>query len=102
MTTFLPKDLQDGLRAAQIASRKKASRLRVRAGDDEYPVLSLRADGFSVELDTVPPLRGLVDDRRAEGERGGGRGRRTQPADTTTSTSTTPDGRKDRHRDGLP
>lgn len=61
MTTFLPKDLQDGLRAAQIASRKKASRLRVRAGDDEYPVLSLRADGFSVELDTVPPLRGLVD-----------------------------------------
>lgn len=61
MTTFLPKDVRDGLYAAQIASRKKASRLRVRAGEDEYPVLSLRSDGFSVELETVPPLRGLVD-----------------------------------------
>lgn len=61
MTTFLPKDVQDGLDAARRASLRKASRLRVRAGDDLYPVLSLWRDGFAVEADSVPPLRGLVD-----------------------------------------
>ncbi len=61
MTTFLPKEVQDGLDAARRASLRKASRLRVQTGDDTYPVLSLWRDGFSVEEDRVPPLRGLVD-----------------------------------------
>ena len=61
MSTFLPKEVRDGLEAARIASLKKASRLRVLAGEDFYPVLSLWKDGFSVVADDVPPLRGLVD-----------------------------------------
>ena len=35
--------------------------LRVEAGDDSYRVLRLWSDGFTVEADVVPPLRGLVD-----------------------------------------
>ena len=61
MTTFLSKEVQEGLEAARLASLKKASRLRVMVDDDYFPVLSLWRDGFSVEADAVPPLRGLVD-----------------------------------------
>lgn len=61
MTTFLPKEVQAGLDAARIAALRKSSRLRVEAGDDSYRVLRLWSDGFTVEADVVPPLRGLVD-----------------------------------------
>ncbi|WP_109466080.1 hypothetical protein [Albibacillus kandeliae] len=61
MSTFLSKEVQEGLHAARLASLKKASRLRVQVGDDIFPVLCLKRDGFSVEAGTVPPLRGLVD-----------------------------------------
>lgn len=61
MTTFLPREVQDGLDAARRASLRKASRLRVQVGEEIYPVLSLWRDGFAVEEDRVPPLRGLVD-----------------------------------------
>ena len=61
MSTFVSKEVQDGLDAARLAAMKKASRLRVQIGDNYYPVLSLKEDGFSVEADSVPVLRGLVD-----------------------------------------
>ena len=61
MTTYVSKEVQDGLEAARLASLRKASRLRVMTDDDYFPVLSLWRDGFSVEADAVPPLRGLVD-----------------------------------------
>lgn len=61
MTTYLPKDVRDGLDAARLAGLKKASRLRVRAGDEIVPVLRLWRSGFSVEAAPHPVLRGLVD-----------------------------------------
>lgn len=61
MTTFLSKEVQAGLEAARLASMKKASRLRVQAGEEFFPVLSLWRDGFSVEAETASHLRGLVD-----------------------------------------
>ena len=61
MTTFLSKEVQAGLEAARLAGLKKASRLRVQAGDDYYRVLRMWRDGFSVEAENVPSLRGLVD-----------------------------------------
>lgn len=61
MTTFLPKDVQDGLEAARLAGLKKTSRLRVLAGDTFYPVLRKWRGGFTVEAATTPYLRGLVD-----------------------------------------
>lgn len=61
MSTYMPKEVRDGLDAARIASLKKASRLRVQAGDDYFRVLRLWNRGFAVDAETVPPLRGLVD-----------------------------------------
>lgn len=61
MSTYLPKEIRDSLEAARIAGLKKASRLRVVVGDDIYPVLRMWSGGFTVEEETVPALRGLVD-----------------------------------------
>jgi len=61
MTTFLPKEVRDGLDAARLASLKKASRLRVEVDGMSYPVLSLWQTGVAVEAATAPKLRGLVD-----------------------------------------
>lgn len=61
MTTFLSKEVREGLEAARLASLRKASRLRVQVGDDIHPVLALWKNGFSVEAAVAPHLRGLVD-----------------------------------------
>ena len=61
MTTFLSKEVREGLEAARLASLRKASRLRVQVGDDIHPVLTLWKNGFSVEAAVAPHLRGLVD-----------------------------------------
>lgn len=61
MSTYLPKDVHEGLEAARLAGLKKTSRLRVLAGDRFYPVLRKWRDGFSVEAETTPHLRGLVN-----------------------------------------
>ena len=61
MSTFLPKEVQEGLNTARLAGIRKSSRLRVRVGDTGFPVLRLWRNGFSVEVERVPPLRGLVD-----------------------------------------
>jgi hypothetical protein len=81
MTTYVPKDVQDGLEAARMAGLKKTSRVRVQVGDDLYPVLKLWKTGFAVEADTTPQLRGLVADRSGTAsvsvpDRGLGSGRR--------------------------
>lgn len=61
MSTFMPKDVLDGLEAARLARLKKISRLRVHIGENVFPVLTKWSTGFSVDAAEVPPLRGLVD-----------------------------------------
>lgn len=61
MTTFLPKEVQDGLEAAHKKALRKRNRLRVVVGEDRYPILRLWDHGFSVSREGVPSLRGLVD-----------------------------------------
>lgn len=61
MSTFVSKEVRDGLEAARIASLRKASRLRVLVDDEFRPVLRMWHDGFSVEADAAQPLRGFVD-----------------------------------------
>ena len=61
MSTFLSKEVREGLEAARIAGLKKTSRLKVMVDDSYTPVLSLWKNGFSVEAHTAPTLRGLVD-----------------------------------------
>lgn len=61
MSEFLPKEVREGLEAARKRDLRRKSRLRVQTGDDIYPVLRFWDGGFSLDADTAPHLRGLVD-----------------------------------------
>jgi hypothetical protein len=61
MTTYLPKDVQDDLRAAHLATLKKKSRFRVGVANRRIPILQLKPKGFSVAIEGAEQLRGLVD-----------------------------------------
>ena len=61
MTTFLPKEVQDGLEAARKAALKRSTRLRVKIGDDVLPILRFSGSTFSMDVEDAPRLRGLVD-----------------------------------------
>ncbi|MEL7114117.1 MAG: hypothetical protein AAGP08_00770 [Pseudomonadota bacterium] len=61
MSDFLPKEVREGLEAARKAQLKRKSRMRVHAGDTIYPVLRIWEDGFSLDAETAPHLRGLVN-----------------------------------------
>ena len=61
MLEHLPTDVLDGLDRARRERMRRKSRLRVRVGDDVFPILRFRDDGFSVDATGTPNLRGLVD-----------------------------------------
>ena len=61
MTTFLSKEVADGLEAARKQALHKKSRLRVRTGSETLTVIKYWDGGFSVDLEDAPQLRGLVD-----------------------------------------
>jgi hypothetical protein len=61
MTTFLPKEVQDGLDAARARDLARKSRYRVSMDGQTHKILKLSENGFSVDAETAPHLRGLVD-----------------------------------------
>jgi len=61
MTTYLPPEVQAGLDAARKTALKRASRLRIRAGEAQFPVLRSWRDGFALDADHAPALRGRVE-----------------------------------------
>jgi hypothetical protein len=61
MSTYVSKEMSAELEAARIATLKKTSRLRVEMGDNYFKILRLWKNGFTVEAETTPRLRGLVD-----------------------------------------
>jgi len=61
MTDYLPKDVLEGLRAAQKKAERKRSRRSVHVDDDVYPILTFTEDGFTLDAEHAPRLRGLVD-----------------------------------------
>jgi len=61
MTTFLPKEVQDGLEQARDRDRRKKARYRVAVGEMTYRVLELRDGGFALDIADAPKLRGLVN-----------------------------------------
>lgn len=61
MSTFLPKNVEDELRAAAVANQRRKSRMRVETNGDSYKVLRLWPGGFAVAAQDAPKLRGLVD-----------------------------------------
>lgn len=61
MSEFLPKEVCDGLDAARRRDRSRKARLRVHVGEAVFPVLRLWDDGFALDANRAPRLRGLVD-----------------------------------------
>ncbi len=61
MTDFLPKEVLEGLEMARKRDLKRRSRLRVKVGDETYPILRTWDTGFALDRDNTEHLRGLVD-----------------------------------------
>ena len=61
MSEFLPKEVREGLELARKQSLRKKSRMKVKAGDRTFTILRFWEEGFSVDADDAPHLRGLVD-----------------------------------------
>ena len=61
MSTFLSKDVLSGIEVAQKTSLKKKNRLRVEFNKNHFPVMWLTQNGFCVEAEMDPMIRGLVD-----------------------------------------
>jgi hypothetical protein len=61
MLEFLPKEVRDGLDAARKRDFARKSRLRVQVGEAVFPITRFWHDGFALDADLAPQLRGLVD-----------------------------------------
>lgn len=61
MLEFLPEDIRDGLEAARKREAKRKSRLRVQVGEAVFPITRFWHDGFALDAELAPHLRGLVD-----------------------------------------
>lgn len=61
MSTYMSRELQAGLFAAQKSTLKKKSRLRVTAGNQTFSILRFSENSFVLDADDLPHLRGLVD-----------------------------------------
>jgi hypothetical protein len=61
MSEYLPREVRAGLELARKADRKKRSRLNVRVGEQSFVILRHWNEGFALDRDDAPNLRGLVD-----------------------------------------
>lgn len=61
MSEYLPKEVREGLEAARKHALKRRSRLRIHVGDRVFPVLRYWDNGFALDIEDAPKLRGLVD-----------------------------------------
>ncbi|WP_296417959.1 hypothetical protein [Pseudooctadecabacter sp.] len=61
MLESLPPSIWNEIHAAQRKADRRRSRLRVEANGDSFRILRMTSEGFVVEAETTPRLRGLVD-----------------------------------------
>jgi hypothetical protein len=61
MSSFLPKEVREGLNLARKRDAMKKSRLKVLIGDDSFPIRSFGDRDFTLAVEDTPHLRGLVD-----------------------------------------
>ena len=61
MLEFLPEDVRAGLDMARKRKLKSRSRLRVKVGERDFPLLRYWDEGFALDAEDAPRLRGLVD-----------------------------------------
>lgn len=61
MSEFLPKEVRAGLELARKADLRKKNRLKVQVGDQTFTILRHWDEGFALDKEDAPHLRGLVD-----------------------------------------
>ena len=61
MTTFFSAEVQAGIDAARKKAMKQRHRLRVEADGQSVRVVRFLEHGFTLDAETAPKLRGLVD-----------------------------------------
>lgn len=61
MSEYLPKEVREGLELARKHKLRKKSRLKVKAGDKTFTILRYWDQGFALDAEDMPGLRGLVD-----------------------------------------
>jgi len=61
MTDFLRKDILEALASARKQTERRKAIRSVHVGEDAYPILEFSEDGFSVDAERVPSMRGFVD-----------------------------------------
>ena len=61
MFEYLPADLRAELESARMDAMRRKSRLRIRMGDQIYPILRFNAGWFTLDVSQVDHLRGVVD-----------------------------------------
>jgi hypothetical protein len=61
MSEFLSREVRAEFEAARKRTLRRQARLRVKTGDEIYPILRMRPDGFTLDAEEVGHLRGLVD-----------------------------------------
>lgn len=61
MAEFMQAELAAAIEAARRSAQRKASRHVIVAGERRHRVMELTRDGFVIEADGRPPLRGFVD-----------------------------------------
>ncbi len=61
MSEYLPKEVREGLEQARKHRLRKKSRLNVKVGDQTFTILRYWEEGFALDADEAPKLRGLVD-----------------------------------------
>ena len=61
MSTFLPRDVQAGLDAERDRASRDSSRLKIKTGKESFRILRLWQNGFALEDEYAPAIRGFVD-----------------------------------------
>ena len=61
MLESLPESIRAELRASQNKAAQKGNRLRVEANGESFRILRLTSEGFALDVEDAPKLRGLVD-----------------------------------------
>lgn len=61
MSEYLPKEIREQLAAAVAKGKRKRATRAVHIGDEAFAILEMSEHGFSVEAESTPRLRGLID-----------------------------------------
>ncbi|WP_425092780.1 hypothetical protein [Tropicimonas sp. S265A] len=61
MSSYLPKEVREGLNLARKRDALKKNRLKVRIGESSFPIRTFGERDFTLAVEDTPNLRGLVD-----------------------------------------